>query len=220
MPNSINSLKINKEVSVMRNLLVIFSIYIFLFFTGCKSDSTISGSSNSGGSLFPYMPLKVGNIWKFERTNWIIGGGTIIDTSSMEVVKIDTVMSGKLAYKIQEEDNNYIWLIVIEDELRMYNVLPNATADYYIFLKAPLTVGNQWIFYSKPVGGIYLYAKIVSLNETINVPAGQFSECIHVSVSPYFHAWLKENVGTVRIGNANLDSTSGIDEKLKYYHLE
>ena len=201
----------------MRYLNVLMVVWLILFLPGCGKKKSTKPPTENGGSLADYLPLQVGNWWKYERVFWEESGYTFVDTFTETVVEQDTVLGGKLAFRLEEDEGvDEEWMVVFNDELRLYEEMPEQYSDYYVFLKLPIQVGNKWNYYP----GYPLQAEIVSTTATLNVPAGTFNNCIHVRVPPYFNAWFVEKKGGIQWSNCDLDSTYGEDDKLIEYHVE
>jgi len=71
----------------------------------------------------------------------------------------------------------------------------NGKTNKCIKLKFPLKVGTTWSVYIFESTIIY---KIVSVNETVKVPAGTFKNCIKVVANDLIAAWYAPGVGLVK----------------------
>jgi len=71
----------------------------------------------------------------------------------------------------------------------------NGKMNRFIKLGFPIAVGTTW---SVSNFGNKLIYKIVSINETVKVPAGIFKGCIKVTANGRFHQWYAPNVGLVK----------------------
>ncbi|MBU0507822.1 hypothetical protein KKH27_03150 [bacterium] len=171
--------------------------------------------------LNDYVPFELNNWWRYISTHWG-GGPTEVDTSLNIIDSTAVVLGGVTAYRLKDIDpdlTEYTWLVVVNNELRMYETLPHDTAGYYIFLRCPFNVGSTWPYYSRPIFGQTIMATLVDNNATITVPAGTFHNCLHVAVSPYFHAYFAANIGLLRGANAYPDSSAGVDDQLLSYYV-
>ncbi len=106
------------------------------------------------------------------------------------------------------------YLKVTENDMRLY--LDDTSSDYYMFLKFPLKVGNQWD------AGMDFSAN-VSLKETTSVPAGSF-DCFKVdytSSGTSMTFWWPSKVGGMGAKNHGLWYLGGqpIMIELKSYNL-
>ncbi len=201
----------------MRYLNMFVLVLLVLLLPSCGKKKSTDSPPKQKGSLSDYLPLQLGNWWKYERVFWEQGGYTFVDTFTETVVEQDTVLGDKIAFRLEEDGGvEEEWLVIFNDELRLYEELPEQDADYYVFLKLPIEVGNKWNYYP----GYTLKAEIVSTNAAVEVPAGTFKNCIHVCTPPYFNAWYAKEIGGIQWTNCDIDSIFGLDERLIEYHVK
>lgn len=112
----------------------------------------------------------------------------------------------------QKYDTQY--LKVTENDMRLY--LDDTSSDYYMFLKFPLKVGNQW---NAGKG----YTANVSSKENASVPAGSFScyKIDYTSSGWSMTFWWPSKVGGMGAKNYGLWALEGnpITTELKSYNL-
>ncbi len=112
----------------------------------------------------------------------------------------------------QKYDTQY--LKVTENDMRLY--LDDTSSDYYMLLKFPLKVGNQW---NAGKG----YTANVSSKENASVPAGSFScyKIDYTSSGWSMTFWWPSKVGGVGAKNYGLWAMNGkpITVELKSYNL-
>lgn len=106
------------------------------------------------------------------------------------------------------------YLKVTENDMRLY--LDSKSSDYYMLLKFPLKVGNQW---NAGKG----YTANVSSKETASVPAGSF-DCYKIDYTSSGWSmtfWWPSKVGGMGAKNYGLWAISGnpITTELKSYNL-
>jgi hypothetical protein len=155
------SLKVNHSL-----LLILLSSIIIL---SC-SESTEPDSSNPD-----LIPMAVGNKWSYKLTSYDSLGNVLYTESTSSSIDKDTIIDGTIWYGY-EDGFNGIWNI-------------NKTNGYWIFVKAFYGYSlndTTWMVYKYPcnVGETFGEAdypiQVVSKNEIISVPAGNFTT-IHYS---------------------------------------
>jgi hypothetical protein len=202
--------------------VVILLLAALALLLGCADeDKNENPPSTCQLNSSEYVPFQVNNWWQYVSTHWG-DGPTEVDTSMNIIDSTATVLGGITAYRLKDIDpdlTEYTWLVVVNSELRMYETLPHDTAGYYVFLRCPFDAGSTWPYYSRSVFGLTLMATLVDNNASITVPAGTFHNCLHVAVSPYFHAYFASGIGLIRAANAYSDSSAGVDDQLLSYYV-
>ncbi len=156
----------NKNILQKRIHNLFYFIIIFCLF--CCSEDSVTEPENNNNVI---MPLKVGNSWTLDE------GGVI----SEWVVSSSTIVNGEKIYELNKNVNE-------AGNLNTYNIgffanrsdglyyMKNINAILTIRFKYPGKVGDQ-----TPNG-----SKITSVTKSINVPAGEFTNCYEY----------KANIGT------------------------
>ncbi len=203
-----------------RTSLLLFSVGLCLI-AACSDDSKKDGVDNlTCTSWEDYAPLHQGTWWQFQRTDWMEGEEDLIYSFTTTVMAVDTLESGRPAFRTQDNDDDEMgWLLPIGCELRIYSEHPDSTDEYEVLLEKPLEVGNRWKLFSVSFGGMTVYAQIVSISDTVEVPAGTFTNCIHVQAPPYYHAWLHPDIGIIVAENTSFDGTYGVRDELQDYFI-
>jgi hypothetical protein len=193
----------NKLLSVLIVLVLAAS------FLGCdkESDSGGLGGLGPGGDssgVADYWPLTMGNSWTFTQWDWTAPAtDTSEQTYSVTIVDTATIFNGTKAYHA----SNGNWLAIVSGEFRKYDSGPptqNQT-DYDTWIKEPIQVNNTWF------GGMYetdsTWYTITATDVTVTVPAGTFTNCLHIiySATGYadWHDYYAPGVGYVRYYTAS-----------------
>ncbi len=221
----------------MKKLKVIITIAliiaIFSFFIGCQlvqGPNGAIGDPDNGETPTPtptpeaieddvstYLPIKVGNYWEYE------GEGNEYASFTQEIIYGE---NGR--FQMMNDNGGTVMANVIEvtqdsivntyREGEIYdkrNVLNKPSNLNIIILKRPLAVGNTWVSEEN----IY---EIIKTDETVEVPAGTFDNCIVVRITfkdgNEGFAYYRKDVGLVRsdfvLGEAEI-----ITSRLKAYRL-
>jgi hypothetical protein len=155
----------------MKNLLLV----LILIVIGCNNTT---GPQSTELTIEQYYPLNIGNTWTYEYyvEPW---------EGIMRTVSITNSYSwgNTIVYCI---DDGYFTIAagVLKE---WHDNAPSDSSEWWALLQEPLEVGHKWLWTNIPVYEDTLI--IVSLNETIGVPAGLFENCIKVitkSNSRYF----------------------------------
>ena len=129
--------------------------------------------------------LEKGNIWEYSVNGYEVDSGdtTIVTgTVTRTIVSVVTHTDGFQLFKTQEittripadtllSDTLFYYLRNESDELREYN--DTTSAEYYVPFKYDPVVGNKWTPGSNPDEQI----EVVSLYNSIDVPAGYYDNC-------------------------------------------
>ena len=194
-------------------ILLSMAVSMLSVLSTCGSDSTGPEPQSEN-----WMPLSVGNCWNSTIEGYTIdptGPDTFDLSGSMErtvtalldhqggfqVYEFETLMEMTFthpdtSYVVAE--TLYIYLRNTGDEMREYK--DTVSTDYMLIALFPLTLNETWS--ASPVSStIY---EVVSLNASVTVPAGSFSNCAIIRETDlnapdfqydrYFH----RNLGIVR----------------------
>jgi hypothetical protein len=167
--------------------------------------------------LLKYFPVEIGDWRQYDRSYWSLPHGSAwVEEIIQSVMGIDTVLDGKLAYIFKDEGVSYdsIWFVFTDNELRRYEFFPRDYSDYKVLLKTPLSPGQRWAFSPFKVEGDSVWAYLIDTNATVEVPAGQYKNCLHVFALPFEHYWFHPDLGIVRFSKAEEDSLTGTDDDL------
>ncbi len=167
----------------MKKLILMITV-ISLLLCGCTPAKTGQDSSHQPGTAVTkasdYFPAVPGNHWSY------LGEGNEYASFTREavyskgnLVQFTTDNGGATTANIFEIGNDYIKSVYLEAEsyepgnLLEQSITPN---DDTILLKEPLAVGTTW-----KNGGDK--REIVSINTTLDTPAGSFNDCLKIKIS-------------------------------------
>ncbi|KUO60468.1 MAG: hypothetical protein APF84_06315 [Gracilibacter sp. BRH_c7a] len=201
---------------------VMFSLLLItMILSGCKDPTPkpdpAPGTDEPKVSIAEYLPLREGNKWIYE------GIGNEFASYTQEV--------------IYEKDNSYQVMVssgtvtanryVVTDESIIHNYREHESYDNTnildsppnfdgTLLKLPLEVGNSWIS-----GGND--CEIFSINSTVQVPAGTFTDCVVVKTtykdsSNSSFQYYQKNVGLVK-SEYVMENNEKIESLLKEYTI-
>ncbi|MCK5786498.1 MAG: hypothetical protein KAH54_08055 [Candidatus Sabulitectum sp.] len=176
----------------MKKIILIGTVIILGLASGC-GDKTPSGPSS--GSDAAYYPLSVGNQWVYDKAGTMSVSGIVTGTiTGSEVTDITDKVSHasgfdvfvqavsvsdtlEMAGQIFITDTTYTTYMNITDEgLHVYTNLTGT--DSTSIVPFPLEVGLTWQFSEDPP----MTGEILSLTETVNVPAGTFENCLEMKL--------------------------------------
>jgi hypothetical protein len=199
-----------------RSVLVLAGLLCVL--VGCADDTATEPEPDVCDPWDDYLALQVGDWWEFQRVEWEEQVPDNEYDYTRTVVAEDTLLAGSIAYRVFDDSGGETnWLVFPGCELRLYEEHPDSTSEYTIPLKRPFSEGRTWQYYQVSVGGIALYAEIVSTAETKVVPAGTFENCIHVRVEPYYDLWCAAGVGIIAAEMTGIGGTYGTTDELVDY---
>jgi hypothetical protein len=194
----IHSTSISERKITMRHIILFLAMMSLI---SCNKDEGPTGSSNTGSGGI--IPLKIGNSWTFRITS---ASGTFTATNS---INQDTTI------------NNEKWFLVGS------NTWGTNRADGFWFIKGtnppllaykyPASVGDSC------QAAYYLSTKILSINDTITVPAGRFPCYKYQSNRTDYPdhrlemiEWYAPNIGPVRIKQYSSGNLSSVSELTAY----
>lgn len=191
------------------NLLVLIIITVSLL-VGCSDNQELSPDGNNQTpnntqqnpnemeslKLGDFFPLELGYSWEYQ------GEGNEFASFKMEVVYSDNDLrqvrednGGTVSASVYKVSSSEIEKVFFQAEAYdESNYLNNEPNEEVIILKTPLEVGAKW---QEPNGT----REIVSINETVSTPAGDFDKCIKVSISSKdstIYEYYKEGIGMVK----------------------
>lgn len=186
-------------LSISIILLFIFSVG----FWGCGEDE----ESLSGGG---YLPIKVGNWWRYIDPDYPEDEGTILITGTTQL------KDGKSVLVAEADDDRGYLSQAANDMILFHEALDDLQGE--LAYRPPLEVGATWQSSSASVK--------VSAKEVVSTPAGIFQDCYRLDVrvvdeDDYYSVWLAKNVGPVKV--AEIDSDDGEIEyvmALRSYNAE
>ena len=157
-----------KQLNIKINL-ILAAIMLSLMFVGCgKDDDNTKPTTNDA----PFTFLKVGNEWEYESYY----DGIPDDTWKMKIISESNgyyiVEYDGYHYRTWYSNGNY-WKIITDDETNYGPIILNKNC--YVGQKWDTTVSNGYAT-SK------VTTEVLSISETITVPAGTFTRCIKVKV--------------------------------------
>jgi hypothetical protein len=178
---------INKKGDTMKHIFILISILLLLF-------TSTSVFAQTGSDY--YLPLKVGNYLKFHTDGSLTGWAARTSTNTVE--GIDTI-SGKVYFReidseVADDSSfnnayNFLWLrkdsagnVTIGAVGDSANVNSATKVNGYLFPNAFLTKGYSQTY---PYGNQTYQDSVISINETVSVPAGSFNNCLEISTTHF-----------------------------------
>lgn len=167
---------------------------LFLIF-GCGDSDSPSGPEQGGGDA-AYYPLAVGNQWIYDRAGQMtISGVQMATVNGMNITDITGTITHELGFDVYVQethmtdttefvgetlitDSTFTTYMRITDQ-GLYSYVNLFGADSAGFVPFPLEVGATWQFSDDPP----MTAEILSMTETVNVPAGSFQNCLEVRMT-------------------------------------
>ena len=175
------------SINLKTKLVIV--VVLSLMFVGCSSDDT--KPTTGGSNPFPF--VKVGNEWEYENNN---------DPDDCFKSKIVSKNGNVFRIELEKDGmslpggdywfaNNTYWKKSTD---------ASGNGGFVIFYKNYF-VGQEWEFdhYGSKTG------EVVSVSETVTVPAGTFNNCIKVQISigeggiDYYYYWIDKNVGIIMV---------------------
>ena len=181
------------------------------------------GCAKKEETIQKLFPLSIENKWVYQSLHWS-EKDTISSIDSSYIVE-SYKWNKRIAYHEVRRGTDttgmafYVdrWWIIEDGELRSYYEPPTDTSGYLIILRKPLKAGTRWIC---NIPDSALKTEIESVNVTVEVPAGTFSNCLQIcryeeNGEVLVRYWLAPNVGLIRSY-----SELGWDEKLLRYKIK
>lgn len=154
----------------MKNFLALISILIFLMFS-CTTNP------ENDISIENYMPLAIGNTWRYE---------SIYDTNTVYIITItdEHIVNGNVVWEatfFYDGDVVPHYYTYKDGELRHWFNGINNSQHYFVELKEPLEIGNKWAtdtILSSPQNEDTL--RVTDIGLSVTVEAGSFDNCIKI----------------------------------------
>lgn len=153
-----------KAVKIFVKYMVVFVLSVLMItFCSCSGDDDDDNDTASPSSI---MPLEIGNFW-----TW-----TFENIEETWTVSEETTLQGVDVYKVTvtSQQNEDYALYFRNEEDGLYAV--GSDFEFFdpprLYIKYPVDLGEDFID-----GWSFNYT-VVSLTETVTVPAGTFTECI------------------------------------------
>lgn len=174
----------------MKTLFITLSGLMLVF--GCGDSGSPSGPEQGGGDA-AYYPLAVGNQWVYDRSGQMtIAGIQMATINGMNVTDITGTVTHELGFDVYVQENaiddttEFVGETLIVDstfttymritDQGFYSYVSLFGSDSVGFVPFPLQVGATWQFSDDPP----MTAEILSLTETVTVPAGTFENCLEL----------------------------------------
>lgn len=186
-----------------------------LLLAGCGSDTASGPEPEECPPLEDFPGLCVGSWWVYERTEWETQVPDHVFEYATTVVSADSLTAGGIAYRLVEDaDDQSFWLRIVNCELRTYEEHPETARDHSVLLRTPIAAGRRWQYSTISYGGFALEAEIVSVSDTVIVPAGTFTDCIRIRIEPYYDTWVSLTDGIVAAAFTQIGGGSGWRDEL------
>jgi len=176
------------------NLVVFFIIMLLPY----EADSGFFGLS-----VVDYSPFKEGREWKYSVVDKI--GDSIVEKKEVTCTVLASIkMNGKDVIPIKSYDEqNKIYNLVFHyvDSTNAIWVAVQSAKDAepkmvnHIYIKAPINEGASW----ESKGIIFT---IISINDTVTVPAGTFNNCLKIKWSlkdGEMINWYAPDIGVIKL---------------------
>ncbi|MBD3237378.1 MAG: hypothetical protein GF330_11780 [Candidatus Eisenbacteria bacterium] len=204
-----------------RTARAVLLLGVGLSITGCGKETPSGADVPTCPPLESFPGLAVGSWWIYERTEWESQVPDHVYEYMTSVESADSVASGRVAYRLREDEHaRLLWLQLVDCELRMYAEDPRTARDYTVPLRTPIETDARWPYSTISSGGYSLEAQIVSVTDTLRVPAGTFAGCVHVRVAPYYDTWISLSDGVVAAEYREIGGDRGWRDELLEYELE
>lgn len=206
-----------------RRILIFFVLSLFLF-SGCASPTPTPnptpvppGDDKPKVSITEYLPLKEGNKWSYEGIGNEFASYTQEVTHEKKNKYQVVVYSGTVTANRYEVTEDSILHTYKEheyyDDKSILDSPDNLDAT---LLKLPFEVGADWVSEENSY-------EIFSINSTVQVPAGTFTDCLVVKITykdsgNSSFQYYKKGVGMVK-SEYVLDNDEKIQSLLKEYTI-
>ncbi|MBN1434262.1 hypothetical protein JW921_05835 [Candidatus Fermentibacterales bacterium] len=180
----------------MRSKVLLFACLGFsIGIIACGDSST--GPSEPDPGPEGYYPMDVGYAWQFDLVGEVSdndGDWDITGNETWNVTANPTHDQGFKVYQVSvswEEtwtpsgggtsttysDSYTDYVYVDANIVRWYDEL--SSTEYVVDLELPLATGNSWDYYPDYPG--FVVAEVMTLSASVDVPAGNFDNCAHIS---------------------------------------
>lgn len=192
----------------MKIFAISVSLCIAVLLSGCgDSPSDPSGPVD-------YFPILAGNTWNCGFTGFVLIGAdtiTLTGTTVNTILGTTTHTGGFDVWKFRmienitytagdttwaEVDTTFTYTFSSDSEIVAYD--DTLSFDYEIIMKLPVTVGESWV---PDADRPDVTRSVESISESVSVPAGNFTGCLHLSDSDSqapgyaIDMWLAPEVG-------------------------
>jgi len=187
----------------MKNLIIILVVIVI-------SCSNVFAQTVSPAD---YFPLVIGNHWQYNH-QWDLQNPLddrwyffdVVDTTyfgvpgellsyrmerSVSYAGFDTTLRDVYYYTFNDNGDVCVSALIIEDNFYLFDSL-------WIYIKNPITVGDS-LFFGDEVNG--LSTTIKSISDTLNLPLGNFENCLHLRWYRYLNGQPIEEVDEYYIPN-------------------
>lgn len=150
-----------------------------LIFSACANQPQLPAQTPAFPDLRSYFPAEPGATWTYEGSGNEYAGFTRKTTYRRDdKVQMSESNGGtKLGQVYQVSTGAIIQTLSLEEYYDDYSLLSHEPNQYKILLKAPLAVGTVWQNNQEK-------REIVSCNETVQVPAGSFTQVVKIKITP------------------------------------
>jgi hypothetical protein len=185
----------------MKNTLLIISFFaLAIMYIGCKKDDPKPNNENPiTSSVFVF--FKIGASWIYDTYD--SDAGTPHISQSFTINNINAQNYATVTWNIAN-----IYSITQEwfaDNTKFSMLCSQGNAKMLVLCDANPNIGETWTETWTDSSGVTTDScKIIALNETVNVPAGTFTNCIKIlqttSKDPvyYKYIWFNFNVGVIK----------------------
>ena len=179
-------MKFYKKINInsVKKILLVFTI--FLLTVGCGKDNDEPQRPTVNNKAFPF--IKVGNEWVYEYSD------NNKDTTYTYKVNILSEKDGY--FTVQQGNSNSYWYVINNYWKENSDIPANPIKEGNIFLYGNSYVGQKWSSECKTVTilvddevktvKINWKSKVLSITDTVTVPAGTFIDCIKIYTYPVF----------------------------------
>ncbi|MBP2665722.1 MAG: hypothetical protein H6Q76_702, partial [Firmicutes bacterium] len=167
-------------MSLARKILIFFILFNLIAFTTCaaKTDSSVEAVTTIA-DVRDFFPTQTGLTWVFEGSgNEYASFTRTVRRSDGDRVQLNDNNAGTSTGKVFHVTSDAIVQEFSTEEFysdkSLFNEKPNS---HLVYLQAPLKAGTFWRDYQGN-------REIVSINETVQVPAGSFQHVVKVKITP------------------------------------
>ena len=183
-------------------LIPIFAVLLVLLAATAYAESTVTNFGQVG-SIAPqyYFPLAEGNLWQYVKYEVVsddlppppytlslsqakVGADEYYSYEySNEIITTEEINGVLTSLWLMGENDQIFALAQLSDGLYCYKIDENYLVEPMRMLKFPFTVGSTWIFGDGDTWGAKF--TVQSVNDTVAVEAGVFTNCIRLKVQDY-----------------------------------
>ena len=175
----------------MHTFTKIFSLAVLvslIILQGCENERPTEPHTDP----IDFYPLATGNTWIGQLDGLTVGGhndsSTVSGRINRRIIGQTTHSQGFAMWTMERADSlvfwshdtlytfidtTYVYFFVNDSEIVVYD--DTISIEHEILFKLPLTVGETWTPFT---GDPTVTREVVSLNDSIIVPAGSFTECL------------------------------------------